>query len=134
MKSKWKIITVLLLIVIIGGIVGFFLYKKNNTTNIPENYIAVFHGGVGERTYETYIYKIENGHDNYGFRYINVISTTESWGSPNWNHEITGKGSFDWTDSAFTIAKKHGAYSYVTRPNDNQTYTIEEFQKMFLMD
>ena len=27
------------------------------------------------------IYKVDNGHDNYGFDYINVTSTTKSQGS-----------------------------------------------------
>ena len=35
---------------------------------------------------------------------------------------------------AFMAAKEHGAYSYVTLPNDNKTYTIEEFQSMFIMN
>ena len=102
--------------------------------NIPEGYIAVFHGGVGERTYETYIYKDDNDHYNYGFTYINTTSTTKSWGSPEWNTEITKRGSFDWTDGAFIVAKENGAYSYVTEPGSDQIYTIEEFQKRFLMN
>lgn len=55
------------------------LIIKNS--DIPDGYIAIFHGGEGERTYETYIYKIDNGHANMGFKYINVTSTKESLGS-----------------------------------------------------
>lgn len=120
---------------IVVGILGFCLYiKYQNGSDIPNDYIAIFHGGVGEQTYETYIYKIDNGHVNLGFKYINVTSTTESWGSSNWKHKINDKGEFDWTDGAFIVAKKHGAYSYVTLPNDDKIYTIEEFQSMFIMN
>ena len=51
-----------------------------------------------------------------------------------WNKHEQEEGKFDWTDGAFIIAKKHGAYSYVTLPNDVKIYTIEEFQHMFIMN
>ncbi len=108
--------------------------EESQEQNIPDGYIAVFHGGVGERTYETYIYKDDNDSPNYGFTYINTTSTTKSWGSPEWNTEITKRGSFTWTDGAFVVAKENGAYSYVTVPGSDQIYTIEEFQKRFLMN
>ena len=104
------------------------------TDEVPKDYIAVFHGGVGELTYSTYIYKIDNGQANYGFEYINTTNTTKSWGSPDWNVEITKKGEFDWTDGAFIVAKKNNAYSYVTLPGDKKAYSIEEFQSMFIMN
>lgn len=135
MNNKKKLIFIVLMNVIIVIIIGFYLYLKyQKNINIPNDYIAIFHGGVGEQTYETYIYKIDNGHDNFGFEYINVTSTTESWGSSNWKRKINNKGKFDWTDGAFIIAKKHGAYSYVTLPNNDKIYTIEEFQRMFIMN
>ena len=134
-NKKIKLIFIVLLIVAVLSTVGFCLYLKHqNDSKIPNNYIAIFHGGVGEQTYETYIYKIDNGRVNMGFKYINVTSTTESWGSSKWKHKINDKGEFDWTDGAFIVAKKHGAYSYVTLPNDNKIYTIEEFQSMFIMN
>ena len=134
-NKKIKLIFLVLITVIVFGILGFCLYLKyQNNSDIPNDYIAIFHGGVGEQTYETYIYKIDNGHGNFGFKYINVTSTTESWGSSNWKHKINEKGEFDWTDGAFIVAKKHGAYSYVTLPNDDKIYSIEEFQNMFIMN
>lgn len=108
--------------------------KHEQEQAIPDGYIAVFHGGVGEQTYETYIYKDDNDSPNYGFTYINTTSTTKSWGSSEWNTEITKRGSFTWTDGAFVVAEENGAYSYVTVPGSDQIYTIEEFQKIFLMD
>lgn len=98
---------------------------------VPDGYVAVFHGGVGERTYETYIYKDDNGHNNQGFTYINTTSTTKSWGSSEWETVITKRGSFAWTYSAFDIAKENGAYSYVTVSDSNIIYSIEEFRKVF---
>ena len=134
-NKKTKLIFLVLIAVIVFGVFGFWLYLKcQNNSDIPNDYIAIFHGGVGEQIYETYIYKIDNGHANMGFKYINVTSTTESWGSSKWKHTINDKGEFDWTDGAFITAKKHGAYSYVTLPNDDKIYTIEEFQGMFIMN
>lgn len=134
-NKKIKLIFLVLISVIIFGILGVCLYLKyQNNNNVPNDYIAIFHGGVGEQIYKTYIYKVDNGHVNRGFKYINVTSTTESWGSSNWKLEINDKGEFDWTDGAFIVAKKHGAYSYVTLPNDDKIYTIEEFQNMFIMN
>lgn len=131
MKKKYIIILIIVAVVllIIGTI--FLLSGKNLDNNIPNNYIAVFHGGSGEETYETYIYRKKTNTTNYGFKYINVVSRTESYGSTEWEHKVTGKGDFDWTDDAFTIAKKNNAYSYVTIPGDDKHYTIEEYQKRF---
>ena len=130
-----KLIFLVLITVIVFGVLGFCLFLRcQNNDDIPNDYIAIFHGGVGEQTYETYIYKIDNGHDNRGFKYVNVISTTEFWGSSSRKYKINDKGEFDWTDDAFIVAKKHGAYSYVTLPNDDKIYTIEEFQSMFIMN
>ena len=113
-------------------------YKNTDTDKslqtIPDGYIAVFHGGVGEMTHETYIYKNDNGQANYGFTYINTTSTTKSWGSSEWETTITKYGSFSWTDEAFIVAEENGADSYVTIPDSDKIYSIEEFQKMFLMN
>ena len=137
LKIMWLFIALVLVLVVISLIIVSL--KKNeepeaNKSKVPSNYIAVFHGGVGEITYETYIYKDNNGHDNMGFSYINTTSTTKSWGSSEWNTRIDGRGSVTWTDDVFPVAKEHGAYSYVTIPNSDETYSIEEFTKMFLMD
>lgn len=134
-NKKIVLIFLVLIIVIALGTIGYLVYLKyQNNNDIPNDYIAIFHGGEGEQTYETYIYKIDNGHANFGFKYINVTSTTESWGSSNWKHKINSKGKFDWTDGAFKIAEEHGAYSYVTIPNDDKIYTIQEFRDRFSLD
>ena len=138
MKKNLKFIIICIFILIVGlSIFGLILFNKKNyfiPDGIPDDYIAVFHGGSGEVTYETYIYKEDTGHANYGFEYINVTSHTKSWGSSEWTHEITKKGKAYWTDDVFPVAEKNGAYEYVTIPNDNKTYTIDEFAGMFLMN
>ena len=108
--------------------------KEGKDQEVKEGYIAVFHGGAGEITDETYIYKQDNNEANRGFDYINTTSTTTSWGSPMWESKVTKKGSVEWTDEVFTIAKKNNAYSYVTLPNSEKIYSIEEYQNMFLMN
>ena len=136
MKNK-KLFCIFAILIIIVLAVGSIIYiNKDKITNdrIPDGYIAIFHGGAGEITYETYIYKKDNGHANSGFDYINVTNTTVSWGSSEWNSKITKRGSVQWTDDVFEVAKENGAYSYVTLPNSNETYTIEQYMSMFLMN
>ena len=124
------------IVAFIAVVLLFLVFKKDvyYGDEISEDYIAVFHGGTGEITYSTYIYKIDNGQANYGFEYINTTNTTKFWGSSEWKVKITDKGKFNWTDGAFTIAKKNNAYSYVKIPGDKKTYSIEEFQSMFIMN
>ena len=133
-KRIISFITVLMMVVVT---ISMYLVNKDSliiSNDIPDDYIAVFHGGVGELTYSTYIYKIDNGQANYGFKYINTTNTTKYWGSSEWNVKVTKKGKFDWIDGAFTVAKENNAYSYVKIPGDKNTYSIEEFQSMFIMN
>ena len=62
-----------------------------------------------------------------GFKYINTITIKGE-------SKIKDKGEFSWTDGAFIVAKKHGAYDYVEIPGDTKRYTIEEFQGRFIMN
>lgn len=120
MKNKKRFI--LLIILFIICLLGFSIIhiKNNKIDKIDENYLAIFHGNKGSKTY---IYKLDTGKANYGFKYINVK-----------NNEIIEKGNFNWTDDAFLIAKKNKAYSYVTIPNSKKKYTISEYQDIFLMN
>lgn len=53
-KNKIKIIiSVVILILAVFPVVFSVLSKKSDV--IPDNYIAVFHSGSGEKTYSTYI-------------------------------------------------------------------------------
>lgn len=123
------------IVLILGVLVGINVYlNKDKSDQIPDNYLFVFHGGSGEVTRSTYIYKIDNGHDNMGFKYINTENNTKYWGSTEWIIKIVDEGEFDFTDGAFVVAKEHGAYSYIKEPNNEKTYTIEEYQSRFLMN
>ena len=134
MKNKKLFCIFAILIIIVLAVISIIYINKNKTTNdrIPDGYIAIFHGGAGEITYETYVYKKDTGQANFGFDYINVTNTTVSWGSSKLNSKITKRGSVQWTEDVFEVAKENGAYSYVTLPNSNETYTIEQYMLMFL--
>ena len=135
MKNK-KIIIAIFLIFLIAAVVALelVLYNKNYN-DVPENYIAVFVGTPNsEITYRTYIYKENNEQANFGLTYINTTSNTISWGSPEWEMKVTGRGKVSWTDDVFKVAKENNAYSFVRLPNDDKMYTIEEFMTMFSMD
>lgn len=133
-KSLCFILGIVLILGIVVGINAIIVEKQNVSDEIPEGYIAVFHGGSGEVTKSTYIYKIDNGQANMGFKYINTENHTESWGSPNWIIKIVDEGEFDFTDGAFVVAKKHGAYSYVKEFGNDKVFTIEEYQDRFIMN
>ena len=135
MKNKkvfWFVVILIIVIFIVSYII--VTINQNNNDKIPDDYIAVFHGGSGEITYETYIYKINNEDANSGFDYVNVTKTTTYWGSTKWNTKITKCGSVQWTDNVFEVAKENNAYSYVTLPDSDKIYTIEEYMQMFLMN
>lgn len=133
-----KVLYVIFLVVFIIGVVfGIKTYKEYDNSvsdKIPEGYMFVFHGGSGEVTRSTYIYKIDNGHANMGFKYVNTENHTKHWGSSEWIIKIVDQGEFDWTDGAFTVAKKHGAYDYVAEVGSDKTFTIEEYQSRFIMN
>ena len=137
-KKYFGLIMILIIIVLIVSYILVTINKKSrdNTDNdkVPDGYIAVFHGGSGEITYETYIYKINNKQANSGFNYVNVTRTTTHWGSSEWNTKIIKSGSVQWTDDVFEIARENNAYSCVTLPNSNKIYTIEEYMQTFLMN
>ena len=155
MEEKNKVFPIVLLIIFSLLFFGLFIYgiymsKINVSESVPTtttstttrtsryvnpgDEVATFHGGSGEQTYETVIYKIPNGQYNMGFKYENKTCTTISWGSSDWECRLVKTGEVTWTDDVFTVAKLHGAYSYVTRPNDSKTYTLEQFADIFIMD
>ena len=135
MKNKkiFCVIIAVIVISIISYIIVTINHNSKNNNTIPNGYIAIFQGGVGERTYETYIYKLDNEYSNSGFDYINVINTTTYWGSTEWDTEIKKRGSVQWPEEIFRVAKEHGAYSFVKIPNSDKMYTIEEYMEIFLM-
>ena len=130
MKRKIILAGLLIMLILFGVSIAILNLSDNSLSN---DYIAVFHGGTGELLYETYIYKEENGHDNYGFKYVNVTKSIKPRGE-SYESKITKTGSVQWTDDVFIAAKKNNAYDYVMFPNDDKTYTIDEFAGMFLLN
>lgn len=117
------IIRMLLATVVTLGMLSVQNIENLDENGIPDGYYAIIHGGVGEMTHETYVYATDRG-----YRYVNVTSTTVSWGSPQWNHRVDKRGTADTREEIAKIAQKHGANGYVTYPYErNKTHTIEEF-------
>ena len=134
MKKK-IILFIILFIILLSGVFAFLYMKSKESYQVPEGYIAEFHGGYGEVTYTTYIYKIDNDKGNYGFEYISVEYSNISHGNPQRRGKLMEKGEVGFTDEVFEVAKKNYAYSYVKLPNDDsKIYSIDEYKKMFLKD
>ena len=133
-KAICIVLGILLILGIWGSIKLYTTYNYNKSDEIPEGYLFVFHGGCCEVTRSTYVYKIDNGKANMGFKYIHTENHTESWGSPNWIIKIVDEGKVDFTDGVFVKAKEHGAYSYIKEPGNDKTFTIEEYQNRFIMN
>lgn len=135
-KNFWLIMILINALIVSCILVAINKNIKDNKNNdkVPDGYIAVFHSDSGEITYETYIYKINNEQANSGFDYVNVTNTTSYWGSGEFNTKITKRGSVQWADNIFEVARENNAYSYVTLPNTTKIYTIEEYMQMFLMN
>lgn len=129
MKNK-KVKFILICTIIIGFILLLYLNYQNNR-NIPDNYIALFRGDESsELSYSTYIYKIEDNDSKYNFKYINTTNTTVSWGNQKWQIKVTERGKVTRVEEVFEVAKKNNSYSYVLLPNDDKSYTVEEFKNI----
>lgn len=90
-----------------------------------DGYIAVLRGGLGELSFETYVYETKKG-----YKYINVRSATVSWGASEWSHKVSKIGYVSTKEEIVQIATRHGAGDYYTLPGDDYTpYPIEEFTK-----
>ena len=89
---------------------------------IRDGYVAVLRGGAGEITYQTYVYEMA-----VGYRYINTTSTTESWGSTNWNTVVDSEGYLDTKEEVVEVARDHNSCDCATYPGDSRTYTVEDF-------
>ncbi len=101
------------------------MLKNSKDIKIENNYIFKFAGNKTEDTHYTYIYKIDNGKQNYGFKYINTKIENNL-------EEIILIGELGWTDEVFDLALNNNAYDYVLIPNDDTMYSIEEFKNIFL--
>jgi hypothetical protein len=100
------------------------------------DYIAILCDGSGEIMQKTYVYKTDDGR----YRYVNVESRTESWGSTKWKDTLTGSGVVDTKEELIEIARNHNSCGHVQLPfeindTDDKDYTIityEELQNHFI--
>lgn len=97
-------------------------------TYIPEyevepGWIAVIQNGSGEINYKTYVYETDDGK----YSYINVVSTTISWGSPRWRDVVHGSGIVDTRSDIYEVANEFGSCGYVLYPDDTELHSIYDF-------
>lgn len=90
---------------------------------LPEGWLAVLKDGAGEIMRETYVYETSDGK----YEYINIRSTTVSWGATEWNDIVTGSGAADTREDVVAAAEEFGSAGFVMFNNDNNVYSIEEF-------
>ena len=91
---------------------------------IEDGWLCVLEDGAGEFMRKTYVYENADG----TYKYINVESTTTSWGASTWNDVVKGSGTADTRDDIVAAAEDFGSCGFVLLPNDYQTvYTIDEF-------
>lgn len=90
---------------------------------LPEGWLAVLKDGAGEIMRETYVYETSDGK----YEYINITSTTVSWGAAEWNDIVTGSGAADTREDVVSAAEEFGSAGFVMFNNDNNVYSIEEF-------
>ncbi len=120
MNTKKRILSVLVLVLLLSVLSAC-------GSGIPDGFFAVFHGGVGEVCYMTYVY--DNGDGS--FDYVNVKSVTKSYGSAEWRDTVSAKKTADSVQELFDVAEKQGAYQYVTVGDEPDLYTVEEFRRMY---
>ena len=120
-KGLGKLIVFIILSIILIVVVIFLINENNN--RIPTNYIAIFSGKADGENYSTYIYKLNNKSDDYGYSFINIRGTKKSY-------KILSKGETSWKDQLFEVAKSNNAYKSVNY--EGKDYTIDEFADLFL--
>lgn len=89
--------------------------------NAEDGYIAILSDGAGEIVKKTYVYKTDEGK----YKYINVTSVTESWGSTKWKDTLDGSGVVDTKEEIVYIAKNHDSCGYAIFPNNGTLINVE---------
>lgn len=126
-KSYWIILGIMILIVEVVFVSISFI--RDDNTEIPDRYIAVFKGESGETVHSTYVYK-EIKKNKTIYKYMNTVSRVNGYDSSAWQEKITKQGKLKKKKKIYDIAKKNEAYDYV-KYEDGKIYSIEEFKKMF---
>ena len=99
-------------------------YIRLDDTEIRDDWFAVIQGGSGEIIFKTYVYKTDD--DKY--EYINVTSTTVSYGATEWNDVVSGSGAADTREAVVLAAKEFGSCGFVMFADKGSTvFSIDEF-------
>ena len=77
-----------------------------------DGYIVYLADGVGEKMQKTYVYKTDDGR----YRYVNVDSVTESWGSTKWKEYFVDSGTVDTKEEIVEVAKNHNSCGFAVLP------------------
>ncbi len=96
-----------------------------DASEIEKGWIAIIQNGAGERMRSTYVYELPDGK----YKYINVQSTTKSWGSSKWNHVVKGSGIVDSREAVVEESKKFGSCGFVSLAGDasKKVHSVAEF-------
>ena len=99
-----------------------FTYQDNRDFRPDDGYVAVLRGGSGERTYETYVYRTDSG-----YMYVNVTSTTVSWGAAQWTSSLDSSDTVATKEEVLEIARGHSSGEFVTFPGDGSGHPVDDF-------
>ena len=107
------------------GTVFDCLDTQLDASEIEKGWIAIIQNGAGERMRSTYVYELPDGK----YKYINVQSTTKSWGSSKWNHVVKGSGIVDSREAVVEESKKFGSCGFVSLAGDasKKVHSVAEF-------
>lgn len=93
---------------------------------VPSGWIASINNGVGEQMSKTFVYW-----DEAGYKYINITSTTQSWGSTTWVNKYCSEGKCSSKEEVLEAAKEFGSAGFVVLPQDStKTLTLDDFLKI----
>ena len=99
-------------------------YIRLDETEIKDGWFAVIEDGSGEIVFKTYVYKTDD--DKY--EYINVTSTTVSYGAAEWNDVVSGSGAADSREDVIAAAKEFGSCGFVMFADKGSTvFSVDEF-------
>ena len=130
MKNK-RILFVIIAIFIF--LIGIFIYsfsyiKSKDDVRITDDYIVIFKGTNGNKTYSTYVYKVTKGTSIY-YKYINTSVTTNNFDSTNSYERILKSGVVKSPDKIYEIAKSNNAYDYVIVKGLDETISTSDLKE-----
>ena len=129
-SSRGKLFFIMLIILVILLWIGVtvVLFINVDNTKIPDGYVAVFKGETSDVVYSTYVYRVKK---KKSYKYVNTISTIVDFDNYVWDEKVVKKGKAKNKKELFKIAKKNFAYTYVKYQDDNNIYSVDEFDKIF---